>query len=58
VPLGKFLTTDVSTPDNASSEREQEGHYELLSENPESHVCPKLFSERELSYAWNRKFDR
>ncbi|XP_062176554.1 cold-regulated protein 27 isoform X2 [Alnus glutinosa] len=41
VPLGKFHTTDVSTPDNASSEREQEGHYELLSENPESHVCPK-----------------
>ncbi|KAE8007980.1 hypothetical protein FH972_004533 [Carpinus fangiana] len=41
VPLGKFHTTDVSTADNASSEREQEGRYELLSENPESLVCPK-----------------
>jgi hypothetical protein len=41
VPLGKFHTTDVSTADNASSEREQEGRYELLSENPESLVCLK-----------------
>lgn len=41
VPLGKFRMTDVSTVNNASSEREQEGTYELLSEHPESFVCPK-----------------
>lgn len=41
VPLGKFCMTDVATVSNASSEREQEGTYELLSEHPESFVCPK-----------------
>jgi len=41
VPLGKFRMTDVATVSNASSEREQEGTYELLSEHTESFVCPK-----------------
>lgn len=41
VPVEKFHITDVSTVNNASSEREQQGHDELLSEHPESFVCPK-----------------
>ncbi|KAF3435406.1 hypothetical protein FNV43_RR22495 [Rhamnella rubrinervis] len=41
VPSKKFLTADVSVVDNTSSEREEQGCHELMSEHPERSVCPK-----------------